>query len=235
MAFSWAGAAAGMAEARRQQQQDAMAAAEFDLRRRALEAQLVSAEDARVARQEESAREAERQRLSNAQLVAGLLTPGPVTEQQAERLRDTPYGDVLLEPRATLPSTSTPGEAPAGGGKPFSVFTGTPQQRQEAGRRAALSSLTQDQTLAPSLRRFLELREAGVNLPNPESLISETDRDARATRDRELEFQDFERRERLQASLRPSPAVKVGTLVTAKDRVQARRWPNRMRPMRSMR
>jgi hypothetical protein len=32
MAFSWAGAAAGAYEARRQQQQDAPAAAEFELR-----------------------------------------------------------------------------------------------------------------------------------------------------------------------------------------------------------
>jgi hypothetical protein len=227
LAFDWAGAAYGAAEARRQQQQDAQAAAEFELRRRALEAQLSAAEDARVARQEDRSRDADRQRMENARIVAGLLTPGGVSTEQASMLRGTPYGAALLEDKQTLPSRTGLGESQRidPGGQPFTVFTGTAEQRQAAAQRAAREQVLRDPNLPPLVGRLVRLRDAGINLPNPESLETQAERDAEAARERKSDFADFTRRSdytnKLILSRQRSTAAQT---ITAKDRLQARRW-----------
>src|SRR5688572_6465858 len=226
MSFSWAGAAAGVNDAIRQQRQDEQAAAEFELRRQALQAQIAGQEDARLARHEDRTRAAEQQRIDHARIVTGLLSPGEVSSEQAAMLRGTPYGPALLEDKQTLPSRTGLGESERvdPGGQSFSAFLGTPEQRQAGAQRAAREQVLKDPTLPPMVGRLVKLRDVGINLPNPESLVTPEERDALAARERELDFQDFERRERLTASLRPKPQTAATRGVTPQNRLQARRW-----------
>jgi hypothetical protein len=225
MSFSWAGAAAGAADARRQQQQDAMAAQEFELRKRALEAQLAGQEDARLARQEERTRQAERDRTETARVLSGLLTPGEITPQQAARLQDTVFGDALLESRQVLPSRTGLGvsERIDPGGQSFSVFTGTPEQRQSAAQRTAREQVLKDPNLPPIVGRLVRLRDVGIALPNPESLITPEERAAAEARKRETDFADYTRRADYQNELvkgRQRPRV-TGTLVREDPKLPA--------------
>jgi hypothetical protein len=209
MPFSWAGAAAGVQNAIRQREQDALAASELEMRRQALAAQLAGQEadrqERRAEREDVNRRADETRRLANAKTTAELLTPGEVTPQQAGNLKGTPYGDVLLEDRQTLRSRTIAdlggADLSSEGGRPYSLFTGTPEQRADATQRARRQQVLADPNLPKIVGRLVQLRDAGINLPNPESLMTPAERAEAQTAEDTRAFTEYQRRAELQNDL----------------------------------
>jgi hypothetical protein len=111
----------------------------------------------------------------------------------------------------------------APGGRSYTTLQPTQAQIREQGQRTALDAASTDPTLPPIVRRFIDLRKVGINIPNPESLEMPAERDARARQERESAFGDFTRRTdyaaRVEAVARQQAArVAAQAPVTARDR-----------------
>jgi hypothetical protein len=144
----------------------------------------------------------------------------------AATLRQTPYG-VRLEDKQTLPSASIPAMGGAkisdAGGQSFTTLRPTVAQQREAGQRSELSQMASDQSLPPEMRSWVRARQAGVNVPNPESFITEGQREARAARERTADLGDFRTRANIQAGIADAARRRAANEVGVRDRVQALR------------
>jgi hypothetical protein len=215
MAFGWAGAANGAADAaqllrdeQRQVGQDALARQESEMRMRALLQQL-------AASNETMARNKRGQQLQEAAITLeqqDAMGPGAeVSPGVAGVLKGTPYG-ARVQDHATLPSRSVPmpvniaaGANASGagpwmqaqvdpGGRQYSTLAPTATQARETGDRAALDAAVNNPQLPPPVRQLINLHRIGVRVPNPESLEMPTERDARARLAADADFADFKRR-----------------------------------------
>jgi hypothetical protein len=228
MGFNWAGAAAGAADAARQQREEARHDADLKMRERILLAQLSGQEDAatRAARDQQLQEAAIALQLADTGEMGAELSPDVV-----KQLAGTPYA-ARIQQHQTLPSRSVAGLGPVDfsspGGQPYAMLKPTQAQMREQGQRSALEAVTKDQTLPAPVRRLVDLRRVGVNIPDPESLETPAERDARARTERDSDFSDFTRRAdyqaRIQAGVRRQAAFEAANApVTARDRREAMR------------
>jgi len=224
MAFGWAGAARGASESL----QDQLVRA-FAQRQQEQQMALERNRDARADAQLRMVQE--QQRLANAALTLEQLDAvGPgvtVTPDIAAQLRGTPYG-ARVEDKLTLPSASIPGvggiESSDPGGAAYSTLHPTLAQQREAGQHAELRRMSEDTTLSPEMRRWVSARRAGVSVPNPESFITEDQREARAARERAADLADFRKRAGIQQGIAEAAERRRANQVFPKDRLQARRF-----------
>ena len=226
MAFGWAGAAAGANDAlqqllltafQQQQQREASTRA-----------------DAQLELQRSASTRADRQaKLGEAAMALEQLDAlgqgAEVSPDVAKLLTDTPYG-ARVQQQQTLPSRSIPGLGGADisdpGGRQYATLIPTQAQARAQKQRSDLQTFANDPTLPAMMRRWVSARQAGLPIPNPESLETPTERSSRLDVDRQSEYADFTRRAdynaQLQARARRQVAAEAKSApITGRDRLTA--------------